>query len=98
MPETTQIVQWIRTGEIRLVVAAALFLLMWAIKAIPWVRLKLLTTPRHKQVASWFLLLPPAVWMIVNGAPWVEIVASAVGIILAANGINTYRPSKAKKP
>lgn len=96
MPTTIQIFEWVQSGDSRLLVAAALFAAMWAIKALPWVRSKILTTPRRKQAATWFLMLPPAVWMIVEGSSWVEVVASAVGIILAANGINTYRPSKCK--
>lgn len=96
MPTTHQIIEWIQSGHGRLIAAAVIFVLMWAIKCLPWVRAKLLTTPRRKQIASWFLMLPPAVWMIVQGAPWVDVVAAAVGIVLAANGINTYRPSKSK--
>jgi len=98
MPTTLQVIEWIQSGNGRLVVAAVLFVLMWAIKSLPWVRDKILTTPRRKQIAAWLLMMPPAVWMIVEGAPWAEVVAAAVGIILAANGINTYRPSKAKPP
>jgi len=96
MPSTDQIIVWIQSGEARLIIVALLFVIMWAIKSVPWVRDKILTTPRRKQAAAWFLMLPPAVWLIAEGAPWVTVVSSAVGIILAANGVNTYRPSKTK--
>lgn len=92
-----QVFDWIQSGSGRLLLAALLFVAMWAVKMLPWVKAKILTTPRRKQIAAWFLMLPPAVWMIVEGEPWPEVVAVSVGIILAANGINTYRPSKCKK-
>lgn len=96
MPSAIEVYGWIQSGNERLVIAALLFGVIWGIKSIPWIRVKLLTTPRRKQIASWIVMLPPAVWLIADGAPWPEVVASVVGIVLAANGINTYRPSKAK--
>jgi len=95
MPSLDQFVAWFSSGEGRLILAAGLFLLMWAVKNIPYVK-GLLTTPRRKQAASVLLALGPAVWLIVQGAPAVEIVSTALGIVFAANGLNTYRPSKAK--
>jgi len=95
MPNTEQLVTWFSSGEGRLILVAVLFLLMWAVKNVPLVK-GLLTTPRRKQAASVLLAMGPAVWLIAEGAPPIEVVASALGIVFAANGLNTYRPSKAK--
>jgi hypothetical protein len=95
MPTLDQLLAWVQSGEGRLILAALLFLLMWAVKNVPYVK-GLLTTPRRKQAASMLLALPPAVWLLVEGAPAVEVVSSALMIVLSANGLNTYRPSKVK--
>lgn len=95
MPTIDQLLEWFSSGEGRLILAALLFLLMWAVKNVPYVK-GLLTTPRRKQAASVLLAMPPAVWLLVQGAPPIEIVSSALMIVFAANGLNTYRPSKVK--
>ena len=97
MPTMTQAIDWLQSGEGRLLLALVLFAAMWAITSWPWVRKKLLKTHRRKQLASWFLLLPPSVWLIADGAPWLEVATSAMVIVLAANGVSTYRPSQAGK-
>lgn len=94
MPEPEQLISFLLSGEARLVASAILFALFAALKKVPAVRDRLLTTPRRKQAAAMFVAMAPAVWLLSEGAPWVEVVASAVGIALMANGINTYRPSK----
>lgn len=97
MPELQELLEWALSGEGRLIAAAVLFLLMWALKHVPIVKTKLLTTPRRKQAASLFMAMAPAVWLLVEGAPPVEVISTAVMVALASNGLNTYRPSKAKK-
>jgi len=95
MPSVDQYVAWFSSGEGRLILVAVLFLIMWAVKSVPYVK-GLLTTPRRKQAASLLLAMGPAVWLIAEGAPPIEVISAALGIVFAANGLNTYRPSKAK--
>lgn len=97
MPDLNTMLQWFQSGEGRLVAAALLFVLMWAVKNVPYVK-GLLNTPRRKQAATVLLSLPPAVWLMVEGAPPVEVISTALGIALASNGLNTYRPTKSKPP
>jgi len=97
MPELSTLITWIQSGEGRLIAAAVLFVVMWAVKSLPIVR-EHINTPRRKQAAAALLALAPAVWLMVEGAPPLEVVSTALGIVLAANGINTYRPSKAALP
>jgi hypothetical protein len=95
MPEVAQLLEWFISGNGRLIAAAALFALMWGAKSLPLVSAHL-TTPRRKQAVNALMAMAPAAWLIVQGAPWEEIAGEAILIALAANGINTYRPSKAK--
>lgn len=97
MPELTQLLQWAQSGEGRLIAAAVLFALMWAVKSVPLIR-DHVNTPRRKQAANALIALTPAVYLMVEGAPPVEVLSTAITIALTANGINTYRPSKVKKP
>ena len=95
MPDVTQLLQWAMSGEGRLIAAAALFVSMWAVKNAPIVR-DFINTPRRKQAANTLMALAPAAWLLVQGAPPVEVVSTAITIALSAKGINTLRPSKSK--
>lgn len=93
MPDVTQLLQWAMSGEGRLIAAALLFIAMWAVKSLPFIK-ELINTPRRKQAANALMAMTPAAWLLVEGAPLVEVISTAVSIALMANGINTYRPSK----
>ncbi len=95
MPDISQILQWAMSGEGRLIAAAMLFVAMWAIKSAPVVR-DYINTPRRKQAANTLMAMGPAVWLMAQGAPPVEVVSTALTIALSANGLNTLRPSKSK--
>lgn len=95
MPDLSQLLQWTQSGEGRLIAAAVLFLAMWAVKRAPMVR-DYINTPRRKQAANTLMALAPAVWLMVEGAPPVEVISTALTIALSAKGINTLRPSKSK--
>lgn len=95
MPEVTQLIQWFTSGEGRLIAAALLFVAMWAVKRAPIVR-DYINTPRRKQAANTLMAMAPAAWLMVEGAPPVEVISTALTIALSAKGINTLRPSKSK--
>lgn len=95
MPALSTIIAWLQSGHGRLIAAAVLFGLMWALKSVPWVKSNLLTTPRRKQLAVAFLATAPAVAMLSEAAPTSEVVATALTLFVGAMGINALRPSKA---
>jgi hypothetical protein len=95
MFDITQLLNWFMSGEGRLVAAALLFTLMWAVKSLSALE-PYLNTPRSKQAVNLLLAMTPAVWLMVEGASPVEVSATAIGIALSAHGINTLRPSKSK--
>ena len=97
MPELTQLIEWFMSGEGRLIAAALLFVAMWAVKHAPVVR-DYINTPRRKQAANTLMAMTPAVWLMVQGVPPLEVVSTAITIALSAKGINTLRPSKSKAP
>ena len=95
MPDVTQLLNWFMSGEGRLVGAAALFVTMWAVKSLPIVK-DHLNTPRRKQAANTLLAMGPAAWLMVEGAPPMEVLSVAITTALSAKGINTLRPSKSQ--
>ncbi len=97
MPELSQLLQWAMSGEGRLIAAAVLFLAMWAVKSIPVVR-DFVNTPRRKQAANALMAMAPAGFLLVQGAPLLEVITTAVSISLSSMGLNTLRASKSKKP
>ena len=97
MPDITQILNWFMSGEGRLIAAALLFVAMWAVKHAPIVR-DYINTPRRKQAANTLMAMTPAAWLMVQGAPPLEVITTAGTIACSAMGINTLRPSKSKKP
>jgi hypothetical protein len=88
MPSIHEILTWFTSGNGRLIAAAALFTLMYALKFVPIVEQRVLTTPRRRQVALAFLATSPAVFLLSAGAPWVDVLATALNAFLAGMGIH----------
>lgn len=89
MPTVHEIIVWTTSGNGRLIAAALLFILMYAVKLVPWVQENILTTPRRKQLATAFLALVPAVWMLADQTvPWVTTLTTAIEAFLGAMGIH----------
>jgi hypothetical protein len=90
-------------GDGRLILAGFLFLLMWAIKSLPGMEQKVLTTPRRRLVATAFLAATPAVTMIVQGVAagnvdWSRVASTAAILFLGAIGIHTVNNVSQGKP
>lgn len=95
MPEVSDLLKWVMSGEGRLVAAAILFLIMWGIKRSPILK-DHINTPRRKQAANLVLAMAPAVYLLAEGAAPVDVLSTALTVALSAHGINTYRPTKSK--
>lgn len=82
------VLMWFTTGSGRILAAALLCAVMWALKYIPMVEAKLLTTPRLRQLGMAVLALAPVVPMLLNGAPATEVWLTAAEAFLGAMGIH----------
>ena len=89
MPSIRQILEWASSGSHRLVAAAVLFGAMYALKLIPGVEARCLTTPRRRLAAVAFLSMAPAVALLAAGAPLLDVIESAIVIGLGAVGMHS---------
>ena len=83
----------------RLVAAAALFIIMWVLQAVPPVKVWLnvdsgkLTSGRKKAIANVLLAMTPAALALSQGKPAAEVLAVAVGAATSASGIQSLGKS-----
>jgi hypothetical protein len=87
-PSIRQILEWFASGQHRLIAAAILFAVMYALKLIPKVEQRVLTTPQRRLGAVVFLAMAPAVSLLAAGAPAIDVLESAIVIGLGAMGIH----------
>lgn len=89
MPTVAEVFAWFTMGGGRPIGAASLTLLMWAVKSIPHVEQKLLTTPRRKMAANAFLALGPAVYLLADDSvPWASVLEMAFYTFTSAMGLH----------
>lgn len=83
----------------RLVAAALLFVIMWAIQSVPPVKAWLdvdsgkLTSGRKKAIANVLLAMTPAALALSQGKPAAEVLAVAIGAATSASGIHSLGKS-----
>lgn len=83
------VMAWILSGRSRLVAAGCLFLLVWAIKTMPYVQRKVLTTKARKRAAVVALAAVGAVALaIAGGQSGEQIFDTFVMAIIGATGIH----------
>ena len=87
-------IAWFASSEGRLVAAAALFALLWAVKSVPWVQEHLLTTRMRRRLAAGLLACAPAVGLLASGVSLREVVLTAASLFLGATGLNALLPEK----
>jgi len=61
-------VDWLTTPDGRIAAAGVLFVLIWAIKSLPFVRSRILTTKRAKLAASALVAMAPAALMLADSS------------------------------
>lgn len=87
-----EILGWFMSGEGRLVAAAILFLLMWALKKLPGVGPWLdkdgkLTSKQKKTLANVVLALAPTALMLTTDAAMIDVITTGVTAALSAAGL-----------
>lgn len=85
-----EILNMLRTGEGQLIAAGLLFLIMWALKSIPAIEQRYLTTPRRRLAVVVFLAMAPAVTMLAEGIDPVDCLITAIILGASAMGIHTF--------
>ena len=98
MEDVTQALNWMLSGDGRLIAAAVLTLVMFGIKSVPWVEANVLTTPRRRLLATGLLALAPVVPMLATGAPLKDAILTGVTAFLAAIGLHTGGKVAVGKP
>lgn len=93
-----EIINALQSGSGRLIAAALIFALMWAIKSVPWVEVNVLTTPRRRQLAVAFLATAPAATMLAGDVCWVDCLVAFGTIFAEAMGIHVGVNVLAGKP
>jgi len=107
MATLQDILGWFMSGEGRLVAAAILFFLIWALKKLPWVGPWLdedsgaFTSKRKKMAANIVLALAPTALMLTTDASWVDVITTGVTAALTASGLQgklrALKPKNEKK-
>ena len=83
----------------RLVAAAMLFIIMWALQSVPPIKAWLevdsgkMTSGRKKAAATVLLAMTPAALALSQGKPAAEVLAVAIGAATSASGIHSLGKS-----
>jgi len=92
------VISWFLSPVGRLVGAVIIFLIIWAIKSVPWVKKKILTTKRRKLLATAIAALLPAIIMLIDSSIKAEEAWSmAMSLFLSAMGIQGGKKALLKK-
>lgn len=105
MPTVQQLMEWMRSGEGRLIAAAVLYILMWLLKAhVPIVEKWLqtdgkLNSKRKKALANVVLAMTPVAVVLTDTSQSVtEAFWLAVGTATSAGGIHSFGKALLHKP
>ncbi len=106
MPTVQQLMEWMRSGEGRLIAAGVLYILMWLLKAhVPVVDKWLdtssgkLTTKRKKLLANVVLAMTPVAVVLTDPEQSIgEALTVAVQVALSAGGIQGFGKALLHKP
>lgn len=104
MPGIQDIFGWAMSGEGRLVAAALLFAVMFALERAPYIKGWLardsgwLTAKRKKLAANILLTMGPTALLLTTDAPLREVLATALTAALSAAGINAKMNAALSKP
>lgn len=103
-PSAEELFGWALSGEGRLIAAAILFIMIFVIERVAFVKLWLnfdgwkagvdnadawMTSARKKLIANFILALSPTAFLIANGEDWKQVLMSALAIALMAAGVNS---------
>ena len=94
MESITAVAAWLETGEGRIAAALVLFLVLWGIKNVGWVKKKVLTTPRRRQFAVALLATAPVITMLLDSVPAKDAFITGLTAFLSAMGLNSLRSRK----
>ena len=95
MPDINTIAHYMLSGDGRVVAAGLLFLLLYALERVPWVRDNVLTTPMRKRAAALLLAAAPAVaTALLSDESTREVAITAIMAFATAAGFNAQLPHK----
>lgn len=88
--DLNQAAMWLISGDGRLACAGALFVLVWALKSVPVVRERILTTPSRKKVAVVLIAaIPAAAGLLATSAPVSQVLVTFVTAVIGAMGLHS---------